>query len=96
MSEDIKPFRVDVPQADLDDLRERLDRTRWPDQIPDTGWDYGVPVDYVKRLADYWRNEYDWRRWEAEINKYPQPPPRSTGRTSTSCTSARRTRTHCR
>jgi pimeloyl-ACP methyl ester carboxylesterase len=72
MSEEIKPFRIDIPQADLDDLAERLDRTRWPDQIADTGWDYGVPVAYVKRLADHWRHRYDWRRWEAEINKYPQ------------------------
>jgi epoxide hydrolase len=72
MSEQTTPFRIDVPQADLDDLYERLDRTRWPDQIPGTGWDYGVPVDYVKRLAEYWRHGYDWRRWEAEINKYPQ------------------------
>jgi len=72
MSEQIKPFRIDVPQADLDDLHERLGRTRWPDQIPDTGWDYGVPVDYVKRLAQHWRHGYDWRKWEAEINKCPQ------------------------
>ncbi len=69
---EIKPFRVDVPQADLDDLRDRLDRTRWPDELPGAGWDYGVPVGYVRRLADYWRTGYDWRRWEAELNKYPQ------------------------
>jgi pimeloyl-ACP methyl ester carboxylesterase len=72
MSEEIKPFRIDIPQADLDDLRDRLDRTRWPDQIPDSGWDYGVPVEYVRRLAEYWRDGYDWRRWEAAINEYPQ------------------------
>jgi pimeloyl-ACP methyl ester carboxylesterase len=69
---EIKPFRIDVPQADLDDLRDRLDRTRWPDEIPGAGWDYGVPVGYVRRLADYWRTGYDWRRWEAELNRYPQ------------------------
>jgi pimeloyl-ACP methyl ester carboxylesterase len=72
MSEQMRPFRIDVPQAELDDLQVRLDRTRWPDQIPGTGWDYGVPVDYVKGLAEHWRREYDWRKWEAEINKYPQ------------------------
>jgi pimeloyl-ACP methyl ester carboxylesterase len=69
---EIKPFRIDVPQADLDDLRDRLDRTRWPDELPGAGWDYGVPVGYVRRLADYWRTGYDWRRWEAELNRYPQ------------------------
>ncbi|BCB81946.1 hypothetical protein GCM10022251_52060 [Phytohabitans flavus] len=69
---EIKPFRIDVPQGDLDDLRDRLDRTRWPDELPGVGWDYGVPVEYVRRLVDYWRTGYDWRRWEAELNKYPQ------------------------
>jgi pimeloyl-ACP methyl ester carboxylesterase len=72
MTKEIKPFRIDIPQADLDDLHDRLDRTRWPDQIPDTGWDYGVPVAYVRRLAEYWRHEYDWRAWEAALNAHPQ------------------------
>ncbi|MGW4462480.1 epoxide hydrolase family protein [Micromonospora sp. NPDC004704] len=69
---EVKPFRIDIPQADLDDLRNRLDRTRWPDEIPDAGWDYGVPVAYVRKLAEYWRDGYDWRAWEAKINQYPQ------------------------
>jgi pimeloyl-ACP methyl ester carboxylesterase len=69
---EIKPFRIDVPQQDLDDLHDRLGRTRWPDEIPGAGWDYGVPVEYVKKLAEYWHNGYDWRAWEAEINQYPQ------------------------
>ncbi|MFC6080028.1 epoxide hydrolase family protein [Sphaerisporangium aureirubrum] len=72
MSEEITSFRIDIPQADLDDLRERLDNTRWPDQIPDTGWDYGVPVAYVKQLAEHWRHAYDWREWEARLNAHPQ------------------------
>lgn len=72
MSDDIKPFRIDIPQADLDDLHDRLDRTRWPDQIEGTGWDYGVPVEFVKRLAAYWRDGYDWRTWEAKLNAHPQ------------------------
>ncbi|GIH28376.1 hypothetical protein Aph01nite_66860 [Acrocarpospora phusangensis] len=72
MSEEITPFRINVPQSDLDDLHARLDNTRWADQIPDTDWDYGVPVAYVKRLADYWRDQYDWRAWEAKLNAYPQ------------------------
>lgn len=69
---EVKPFRINIPQADLDDLRDRLGRTRWPDEIPDAGWDYGVPVAYVRQLADYWRDGYDWRAWEAKINQYPQ------------------------
>ncbi|MGW0431747.1 epoxide hydrolase family protein [Micromonospora sp. NPDC003197] len=69
---EIKPFRIDVPQADLDDLHRRLDETRWPDELPGVGWDYGVPVGYVKKLADYWRTGYDWRAWEAKLNQYPQ------------------------
>ncbi|MFV2098614.1 epoxide hydrolase family protein [Micromonospora sp. LOL_014] len=72
MNDDIAPFRIDVPQADLDDLTLRLSRTRWPDQIPGSGWDYGVPVDYVRRLVDHWQTGYDWRRWEATLNAYPQ------------------------
>ncbi|MBB5625776.1 epoxide hydrolase family protein [Sphaerisporangium krabiense] len=69
---EIRPFRIDVPQAVLDDLRDRLGRTLWPDELPDAGWDYGVPVAYVKELAEYWRDGYDWRAHEAAINRYPQ------------------------
>jgi pimeloyl-ACP methyl ester carboxylesterase len=72
MSDDIRPFRIDVPQADLDDLRERLARTRWTDDPPGVGGDYGVPLEYVRRLAEYWRDGYDWRAWEARLNVYPQ------------------------
>ena len=67
-----RPFRIDVPDSVLDDLRERLGRTRWPDAIPDTGWDYGADVAYVRELCDYWRNEYDWRAQEAALNAWPQ------------------------
>ena len=68
--DDLTPFRIDVPQADLDDLRDRLARTRWPDQLPGVGWDYGIPLDYVRELASYWRDEYDWRRAEAMLNAF--------------------------
>ena len=51
----IRPFRIEVPQADLDDLADRLARTRWPDELPGAGWDYGVPLDYVRGLAERWR-----------------------------------------
>ncbi len=69
---EIRPFRIDIPQADLDDLRERLARTRWPSELADVGWRRGVPVDYLKDLAEYWRTSYDWRKHEAHLNEYPQ------------------------
>jgi len=70
--EDLKPFRIDVPQADLDDLRDRLHRTRWSDELPGAGWERGVPVGYLKDLATYWADTFDWRAQEALINRYPQ------------------------
>ncbi len=68
----IQPFRVDIPQADLDDLDERLAATRWPNELPDVGWSRGVPLGYLQGLADYWRTGYDWREWEAKLNTFPQ------------------------
>jgi epoxide hydrolase len=68
----IRPFRIAIPQADLDDLRERLARTRWPDELPGAGWSYGVPLGYLKELAEHWRTGYDWRAWEAKLNALPQ------------------------
>src|SRR5487761_239111 len=68
----LRPFRIDIPQAALDDLRDRLARTRWPDQLPGTGWDYGIPLDYVKELAGYWATGYDWRAAERGRNEVPQ------------------------
>jgi epoxide hydrolase len=69
---EITPFRIEVPEADLDDLRGRLARTRWPDELPGVGWDYGVPLAEMKDLADYWRTAYDWRAQESRLNSYPQ------------------------
>jgi epoxide hydrolase len=68
----IEEFRIDIPQAELDDLRERLGRTRWPDQLPGTGWDYGIALDVVRELAEYWRTGYDWRVHERRLNSFPQ------------------------
>ena len=70
--DEIRPFRIEVPQAILDDLRDRLTRTRWPDELPGVGDSYGVSLDLVKRLAERWRTGYDWRRWEAELNRHQQ------------------------
>ena len=72
MTAEILPFHIDVPQADLDDLRDRLARTRWPDELPGAGWDYGIPLDYTRELAGYWHTGYDWRSAEAQLNTYPQ------------------------
>lgn len=68
----IQPFRVDIPQADLDDLRRRLARTRWPDETPGVGWSRGVPLAYLQDLVAYWRDTYDWRAQEARFNDLPQ------------------------
>jgi pimeloyl-ACP methyl ester carboxylesterase len=68
----IRPYRISVPQADLDDLRERLARTRWARDLPGTGWERGVPTGYLRELADYWAHEYDWRAHEAALNAHPQ------------------------
>jgi hypothetical protein len=54
------------------DLRDRLARTRWPDQLPGVGWDYGIPLDYVRELAGYWRTGYDWRVHETRLNEFDQ------------------------
>lgn len=69
---EIRPFRIDIPQADLDDLNDRLARTRFPDELPSVGWSRGVPLGYLKELAEHWRTGYDWRAWEAKLNEYPQ------------------------
>ena len=69
---EIRPFRIEVPQPDLDDLQARLTRTRFPDEALDTGWDRGVPLGYLKDLAGYWRDGYDWRAWETRLNGFPQ------------------------
>lgn len=68
----IMPFRVEIPQADLDDLHDRLDRVRWPDELPGVGWDLGIPLERVRELATYWREKFDWRAHEAALNRYPQ------------------------
>ncbi|RED36984.1 epoxide hydrolase family protein [Paenibacillus sp. VMFN-D1] len=68
----VRPFRIDVPQTALDDLQERLSRTRWPDEIPGTAGKYGAGLNGIRELTDYWQNSYDWRAHEERINRYPQ------------------------
>ncbi|NUR87925.1 MAG: alpha/beta fold hydrolase [Nonomuraea sp.] len=68
----MQPFRIDIPQDRLDDLGRRLADVRWPAQVPGVGWDRGVPVDYLRDLAAYWADGYDWRAWESRLNAHPQ------------------------
>jgi epoxide hydrolase len=71
MSE-VTPYRIDVPQAVLDDLRYRLERARWAQEVDGAGWDYGSPVDELKSQVEYWTSSYDWRAWETRLNGFPQ------------------------
>ncbi len=71
MSE-IRPYRIDVPAAVLDDLQERLARTRWPESETVDDWSQGIPLAYTRELADYWANGYDWRTREAALNRFDQ------------------------
>jgi epoxide hydrolase len=68
----IQPFSISIEQAQLDDLHDRLAGTRWPDELPGVGWSRGVPLAYLKELAEYWRTGYDWRTHEARLNEFPQ------------------------
>ena len=65
----IEPFRVDIPDAALADLHDRLARTRFPEQIPGAEWDYGTELGYLRELVGYWRDAYDWRKTEARLNE---------------------------
>ncbi|MEV6819773.1 epoxide hydrolase family protein [Nocardiopsis dassonvillei] len=78
MNEDnaLTPFRIDIPQADIDDLRDRLAHTRWPVPVPGrddrTDFSRGIPLVYLKELAEYWRDGFDWRAQEERLNEYGQ------------------------
>ncbi|GIX49137.1 MAG: multidrug MFS transporter [Candidatus Tectimicrobiota bacterium] len=67
-----QPFTIDVPEAVLEDLRQRLARTRWPDEIPHSGWQYGTNLAYLQALVAYWQHTYDWRAQERLLNRFPQ------------------------
>jgi epoxide hydrolase len=72
MSEQITPFRIEIPEADLDDLRRRLRLTRWPEPETVDDWSQGVPLAYMRELCDYWLQSYDWRACETSLNRFPQ------------------------
>ena len=65
------PSRVDIAQADLDDLHDRLARTRLPEPAPGDDWDYGTPNHYLREMVDHWQNGFDWRAQEARMNEFP-------------------------
>ncbi|MEV0683043.1 epoxide hydrolase [Nocardia sp. NPDC050378] len=68
----VRPFHIDIPQTDLDDLRDRLARARWTPELPGDGWERGVPASYLRELAAYWADEFDWRAQETALNAFPQ------------------------
>tara|TARA_R110001583_G_scaffold195551_1_gene376008 strand:+ start:19782 stop:20936 length:1155 start_codon:yes stop_codon:yes gene_type:complete len=68
----IKPFKINFPDQQLDDLKLRLVNTRWPEQITDSEWDYGTNLSYMKELSDYWLNDFEWRKQEQLLNSFDQ------------------------
>lgn len=72
MSTEITPFEVAVPDTDLEDLRQRLSLTRWPERETVADWSQGIPLEYTRDLAGYWATDYDWRRFEKKLNGWPQ------------------------
>src|SRR5512144_2612799 len=69
---DVRPFRVDVPEAELTELRRRISATRWPEKETVSDTSQGVPLAPLQDLARYWATEYDWRKCEAKLNALPQ------------------------
>jgi pimeloyl-ACP methyl ester carboxylesterase len=72
MSGEVRPFEIRIPDRVLEDLHERLDRTRFVRAIPGSGWEYGVNPGWLHEITDYWRKDFDWRRQEAALNRIPQ------------------------
>ncbi|MFN8529804.1 MAG: epoxide hydrolase [Anaerolineae bacterium] len=68
----VTPFRIDIPQAALDDLQQRLRQVRWPDAEQNADWVMGASLDYLKALTEYWQTQYDWRTHEASLNQFNQ------------------------
>jgi Epoxide hydrolase N terminus len=68
----VQPFNVHVPDAILHDLQKRLTRTRWPDEIPDSAWNHGMDLGYLKELVDYWQHNFNWREQQVKLNEFGQ------------------------
>lgn len=87
MSEEITPFRIEIPEADLDDLRRRLRQTRWPEPATADDWSQGIPLAYLRELCDYWLERYDWRSSKRGSIAFRSSGQKSTGSASISFTS---------
>src|SRR5260221_2245596 len=72
MSKDPKPFRLQIPDSAIADLRERLSRTRFPDEPPLKPWSTGTSLAYMKDLIPYWQSDFQWRKWEEKLNSFRQ------------------------
>ena len=72
MTSEVEPFRIEIAESELDDLRDRLRRTRWPERETVDDWSQGIPVDFTQALCRYWADSYDWRATEARLNRLPQ------------------------
>ena len=72
MNTDITPFQIAIPESDLDDLRTRLEHTRWPESEVVDDWTQGIPLSYLKVVCDYWKTSYNWRTVEKRLNALPQ------------------------
>lgn len=66
----IRPFTIQIEERILEDLKQRLSSTRWPDELPNPDWEYGANLGYMKQLVDYWRSTFDWRKQEEILNRF--------------------------
>ena len=94
--DEIRSFRVNIPETALADLHRRLAQTRLPEQETVSDYSQGVPLKTVQQVLRHWQTNYDWRKVEARLNAVPNFITESTGWTSTSSMSVRSTRTSCR
>ena len=83
----VRPFRIEVPQGEIDELRRRVNATRWPAGELVTDRSQGVQLAAIQNLARYWTTDYEWRRCEARLNALPQPPPNAAWRAGSRCMS---------
>lgn len=65
-------FQIAIPDSEIEDLKQRLEQTRWPSEVTDSGWQYGSNLAYIQELCEYWRTSFDWRAQEAKLNQMPQ------------------------
>ena len=66
----IKPYKIDIPDKELEEIYAKVKNYQWHEMPEDGGWVYGTNIDYMKEISNYWTKEFDWRKHEAEINKF--------------------------